>query len=303
MDRLTQLQIFVRVADLGSFTRAAHTLAIRQSTVSKGVAQLEERLGARLLLRSPKGVRLTEDGEQFLVHCRRLLDGLQDAEAALRQEQELQGVLRVAAPAAFGRLQLTHRLAAFMRRHPQLRLELTLGDDWSAHSQAGIDVAIRLGPQQDSSLVARRIGATRRVLVAAPTYFEAHEEPRHPHDLLKHDCVVFRPRFAAMSWAFTQPSVTVPVRGRFESDNAEACLQAAVEGLGVALLPSWMCDAPLLSGRLVRTLEGSLAQLLPVYAVMPSGRLLPRRTRALVSFLAEEFRIDPTLTAYGAHFS
>lgn len=301
MDRLDQIALLLQVARLGSFTRAAAAIGTRQSTVSKAVAAVEARLGVALFARTPRGVVLTEDGARYLERAQAALSALDDAERAVQPTDELQGGLRVGAPAAFGRRHLAARLARFASRHPALRIELVLSDHAGDLAREGLDMAIRLGALADSRLVGRRIGATRRVLVAAPGYVESHPAVRTLADLDEHDLVVFRPRAMAVPWSFETAAgpVEVPVRGRFESDDAEACLEAAVQGLGLALLPSWLCDRALAEARLAAVPVDERIALLPIHALLPGDRAATRRARETVGFLAEEFRVDPGLTAYG----
>lgn len=298
MDRLAQLEAFVLVADHGSFTRAARSLGVGQSTVSKGISALEARLGATLFARGAQGIQLTQEGLLLLEKARGALDGVAEAERALRTEDPLTGPLRISAPAAFGRLQLAARLARWAARHPRLRVELTLSDHVRDLAPEGLDLAIRLGEQPDSSLRARRIGASRRVLVAHVDYASSRGLPAQPSELQHHELIVFRPRFTAVPWILGGQSQAA-LRGRFESDNAEACLEAVQAGLGLSLLPSWLCERGLRERSLVEALPEAKPSFLPIYALVPGGRTTPERVEATIRHLKGEMRLDPALSDYG----
>jgi DNA-binding transcriptional LysR family regulator len=299
MDLLLHFRSFVRVAELGGFSAAARALNTSQPAVSRQVADLEARLGARLLHRSSTGVALTEDGLAFLDQARAALEA---AEAALgtlgARRGEVAGRVRLGAGTAFGRLHVVPRLAALLERHPGLSVELRLGDVAADLVGDGLDATIRIGEITDPALVARRIGMTRRVVVAAPAYLERAGTPARPEELAGHECLLFTGLATGAAWPFTGPEgpVLVPVAGRFRADSSEAVRAAVLAGMGLYLAPIWLFAEELRDGRVVQLLPDWTPTLLPIQAVFPTRRQVPPRVRAVVDHLAAEFRLDPALS-------
>jgi DNA-binding transcriptional LysR family regulator len=299
MDLLLHMRSFVRVAELGGFSAAARALGASQPAVSRQVADLEAQLGARLLHRSASGVALTEEGAAFLDSAREALAAADAAMAGLGARRgEVAGRVRLGCPVAFGRLMVVPRLAALLARHPGLRIDMVLADAASDLVQDGLDATIRIGVVTDPDLVVRRIGLTRRVVVASPEYLARRGRPERPEDLARHDCLMFTGLATCATWPFEGPQgpLVVPVTGRFRANSSEAIREAALAGLGVSLAPLWLFGPELREGRVVSLLEGWTPTALPIQLVFPTRRQVPVRVRAVVDHLAAEFRLDPALT-------
>lgn len=302
MDRLSAMQVFIRAADAGSFSAAARQLGVGQPAISKTVAQLEELLGARLIVRTTRKIALTEDGRRFLEAARHAVDA---ADAAARSVSARgaapSGVLRIAASVAFARLQIVPRLAAFLARYPEVEIDFVLSDRFVDLVEEGIDIAIRIGELKDPGLVARRIGEMSRITVARPDYWDRRGRPAHPADLAHHDCVVFTGLATGDLWPFEGPegTIEVKVRGRVRASTSDAMREAVLEGLGVGVTPYWMWRDEVQSGALERVLIDFEPTRRPIQAVFPERRLVSAKVRAFVDFLAEEFRLDSRLSDYG----
>ena len=302
MDLLAAFRVYVRVAEARSFSAVARELGTTQPAVSRQVAALEEHLGARLLQRTTRSLALTEDGRDFLNHARRVLDGVDEAEAAVgRRHSVTGGLIRIAAPTTFGRLYIAPRMNRLLERYPELSVDLRMSDALADLVADGIDLAIRATNVEDSTLVARKIGSTRRVTVASQRCIEATRLPEHPFDLAGLPCVIFTGRANPAEWLFDGPNeqVTVSVEGRFRSDNSEALREGVLAGLGFAILPTWLVGQDITRGLLRPVLTGWEPPRSAISAVYPSRRNLAPRTRAVIDFLVEEFRIDPIVSDYG----
>lgn len=243
MDRLAAMEAFVRVVETGSFSAAARQLHIGQPAVSKTVAQLEERLGVRLLFRSSRGLTPTEAGQNFYERAKRAIEEMEEAEVAARGAgASLSGELRVSATVTFARLHVVPRLAAFLAEHPALSMQVDLDDRDIDLIQSGIDVALRMGSLVDSALTARKIGQSPRRVVGTPAYFQKHGEPKMPSDLTAHEAIVYNVRGGGTVWTFkkgdTETSVTVD--GRLRLTAAEGVREAVFSGLGLAVASEWM---------------------------------------------------------------
>jgi len=290
MDRLVAMEAFVRVVETGSFSAAARQLHIGQPAVSKTVAQLEERLGVRLLIRSTRGLTPTEAGQKFYERAKRAIDEADEAEAAARGvSASLSGELRISAAVTFARLHIVPKLAAFLSQHPALTLCVILDDEYIDLIQAGVDVALRMGSLQDSALTARKIGQSPRRVIGAPAYFEKHGEPKVPADLAAHEAIVHDVRAVGTEWTFRKGSTetSVTVNGRVHITAAEGVREAVFAGLGLAVASEWMF-APELERGLVRAVLQDWT-LLPteLWAILPTGRRPSAKARAFVAFIEE----------------
>ena len=308
MDRLRLIETFVRVADSGSFSAVAREERTTQSAISKQVKALEQQVGAALLVRSTRSHSLTEAGQLFYERCLQVLDTLEEARIEVhRAEHEISGVLRVAAPVAFGRLHIVPRLAAFYARHPRMKIQLQLDDGFVDLVAAGIDLAFRVGELKDSRLVARRIGTARRAFLAAPAYLARHGEPRHPDELMAHNCLIYSGVVSLDEWGYLdadgQPH-TVHVDGNFESNSSEAIRQAVCEGLGISYSPVWTFGDDMRAGRVQAILTGFRAHPLPLNVVYQPARRPSLKVKAFADFFAEAFGQDadiaPMIDAEGA---
>ena len=302
MDLLAAFRTYVRVAESGSFSAVARETGATQPAISRQVAALEEHLGARLIQRTTRSLALTEDGRDLLGHALRVLDAVDEAEAAVgRRHDAPSGLIRLAAPASFGRLYVAPRMPRLLARYPDLLVELRMSDSVADLVADGIDLAIRGGTITDASLVARRIGSSARQVLGSAEYFRRHGEPAQPSDLSGHSCVVFLNNPSPFEWSFngTEGEVTVPVTGRFRTDSSEAVREAVTGGVGLALVPAWQFADDLATGRVRPVLQGFQAQAVAIHAVYPSRRNLAPRTRAVIDFLLDEFRLDPAISSYG----
>lgn len=289
-DRLTGMEIFVRVATAGSFSAAARALGLSQSGVTKHVAALEDRLGARLLHRTTRRLTLTEAGRHYLEACERILAEIDEAEAAAGAEAaEPRGTLRLNVPVSFGVLQVAPALADFGRAHPSLTVELGLNDRPVDLIEEGWDLALRIGHLRDSRLVARALAPCRMRVCAAPSYLAARGRPRRPEDLASHNCLGYT-LASSDGWRFEGGTVTVA--GSLRASNGDALVAAAAAGLGVIYQPTFLVGEALRRGSLV-ALDLGIIPSLPIHAVMPSRRRPPAKVRALVEFVAARFADPP----------
>jgi DNA-binding transcriptional LysR family regulator len=289
MDKLRALRTFVAIADAGSLTAAARRLGSSLPAVVRLLGALEAELGARLFHRTTRRIALTEAGRGYLERCRALLSLLAAAEAELRAEQtEPQGKLRVTAPVFFGARHVASGITAFLQRHPQVSIELQLLDRVVNLVEEGIDVAIRIGDLQDSSLIARPVSSMRRLTVAAPSYLARRGTPEHPRELRAHNCICFvRPSTSA--WAFRDGGkpLSVPVQGNLRVNHVAAAADACAAGLGVGNFFTYQVAGELASGALRVVLAPFEVPALPIHVVYPEASLLPARTRAFVEFIRE----------------
>jgi DNA-binding transcriptional LysR family regulator len=293
MDKLTGMAVFARVIDAGSFTAAAAQLGMSKSAVSKAIAALEDRLGARLLNRTTRRLALTEVGRAFYERCARIVAEAEEAELAVTHLQLTpRGTLRVNAPVSFGALHLGPALAGFLVRYPELKVEIELTDRFVDLLEEGYDVAVRIATLPDSSLIARRITANEAVVCASPAYWQRHGRPSVPQDLADHACVTYAYNPNPHEWPFLDADgrpVTVRVDGPLHTNNGDAALHAALAGLAVVRLPRFICAPDLAAGRLEAVLNDALPPPNGIYAIYPHSRHLSAKVRAFVDFLLEHF--------------
>jgi DNA-binding transcriptional LysR family regulator len=297
MEKLDTMAVFARVVEAESFSGAARALGLSKSAVSKQVSGLEDRLGLRLLNRTTRRLSLTEAGATFYQGCQRVVAEAEAAEQAVTHLASApRGRLRVNAPMSFGVRHISPALPEFLRCYPELAVDLTLNDRIVDLVEEGFDVGVRIAPLVDSSLVARRLAPSRSVLAAAPAYLEARGVPRDVDELEEHACLIYSYQVIVEGWRLTGPEGArrLKVSGPLRVNSGDAILAAALGGLGVALLPGFICGEDLRAGRLVRILPGWEA--LPenaVSAVFPAARHLSPKVRAFVDFLAERFGGTP----------
>ena len=292
MDRLAAMEAFVRVVDAGSFSGAAKQLRVGQPAVSKTVAQLEGRLGVRLLLRSTHGLTPTEAGRNFYERAKRSIEEAEEAEVAARgAAAALTGRLRISAAVTFARLQIVPRLPSFFAENPALEVDLVLEDRSVDSIAAGIDVALWIGPFGYSSVIGRKIATCRRVVVGAPAYFDVMGAPRNPTDLLGHQAVIYDQPQGGQSWTFRQGSaeVSVTVNGRLRMSAAEGVREAVFAGLGVSIGGSeWMFTPELKSGAVKVVLADWSLPPAELWAVFPTGRQASAKARAFAVFMERQ---------------
>ncbi|AKU11199.1 transcriptional regulator, LysR family [Azoarcus sp. CIB] len=299
MDRMRLMETFVRVVETGNFSAVAREAHTTQSAVSKQVQALEKLVGAPLLVRSSRSHSLTEAGQLYYERCRQVLDTLEEAHLEVhRVEHEISGVLRVAAPVAFGRLHIVPRLAAFYARHPKIKLHLQLDDGFVDLVAAGIDVAFRVGELKDSRLIARRIGSAHRATLASPAYLERHGEPQRLDELPRHNCLVYTGLTAINEWSYLDADDrlhTVRVDGNFQSNSSEAIRQAVCEGLGISYSPIWVFGDDLRAGRVKPILTRYRAPPLPLNVVFQPARRPSLKVNSFVNYFSEAFSRDPDI--------
>lgn len=291
MDLIDQLRAFVATAQTGSFTAAAEQMGVSNRLTSKYVAELETRLGVRLLQRTTRKVGLTPSGEDLLARAPALLD---DLDALIGEVSEgskgFGGVIRLSASVTFGEIWVTGMLERFARLHPGLSFDLRLDDRHVDLATEGIDLAFRMGRTETRSLKLRKLGIFRSVLVASPDYLARRGAPATPEDLAAHDCILDLNRRNPRRWSFGPDERTVPVRGRFQVNSARAAVELAAQGQGLAYAPRFAARSALAAGLVVPVLPDLPGETSPLSAVWLEGRVLPRKIRALIDFAAGDIR-------------
>ncbi|HXH01735.1 MAG TPA: LysR substrate-binding domain-containing protein [Candidatus Competibacteraceae bacterium] len=290
---LEDMLLFAEIVEQGSLTAVAQSRDSSRSLVSKRLKGLEQHLGVRLLNRTTRTLSLTEPGELLYRHSRRLRELMESAEAQISSlGQTPRGRLKLTVPVSLGERSLARLLADFLGRYPEIQVDLNLDERFVDLVEAGYDLAIRIGQLEDSSLIARRLGRTRLLVCAAPEYLQRHGVPRQPGDLARHNCLTYRhPLERSDMWTFQveDDTVAVKVSSNLRSDNGSALLQAALAGLGLVYLPTFIVGPELRAGRLVAVLEPYCRQSMGIYAVYPSGSRLPAKTQVFLDYLASHF--------------
>ncbi len=289
MDSLQAMKLFIRVVDLGSFSKAAADIGMGQPSATKLVARLEKQLGSRLLYRSTHGVSPTEVGQLYYEKCKLIAHHVEEAEsvAALMQSQ-LQGSLRISTTMDFGRRVLAPLVLRFLKLNPKVQIEILFDDHIVNMVEQGIDVAIRMGRLADSTLGARYMGRNPWSVVASPDYLAQRDQPRTPADLTSHDALICSTIQSDSRWHFNGPTgeeVTVHVKGPLRSNNKSALMTAACEGLGIAALPTYVVHEAVLSGALVTLLGDWPLPTQEIHAVYPSPRMIPAKVSGFTEWL------------------
>lgn len=291
MDRIETMQAFVTVADHKGFAPAARKLGLSASAVTRMVAALEERVGARLLQRTTRSVMLTDAGERFLERARRILADVEEAEGAAQAERtQPTGRLVVSAPLGFGRRHVTPLMSTYLKRYPDVAGDLRLSDRMVNLVEEGIDIAVRIGHLPDSSLVARAVGDMRRMVVASPDYLAVHGEPHHPSEIAAHRTVHFGALSAAPDWRFVEDGreIRVACAPRFTTNSADAAIFHAEQGGGLTRVLAYQAAEGLASGRLKAVLTDFEIAPLPIHLVYPTSRLLSAKVRAFVDLVLHD---------------
>lgn len=275
--------IFTRVVDCHSFTQAAQLLGMQKSTVSRRIALLEERLGVRLLNRTTRKLRLTEIGQAYYERCRQIMLDFAEAEQAVMQQQQVpSGLLRITAPIEFGQLLLGKVVGAFMRLHPQISVEAELGSRTVDPVEEGVDIVIRVGQPQDSTLIARKLFETSRHLYASPQYLAEHGRPACVGELAGHRAILL-PQDSPRYWPLLGQNL--PCQRVLFSNNVTFAREAAIAGAGIAALPRMLGEAAVLAGELVELLPEARLPVGEIYAVYPSRRFQALKVKAFLEFL------------------
>jgi DNA-binding transcriptional LysR family regulator len=293
MDRLTEIELFVRTAELGSVSKAAEKLAIPVSTASRYLIALETRLGARLVERSTRRVYLTEVGQAYAERCKRLLAELREAESMVSATaQDPQGVLRITATVSFCISHIAPLLPEYSRRFPEVRVDVEVGNRYSNLLDSDIDLAVRTREYEaDSNITIRRLAETRRVLAASPGYLSQHGLPREPNDLLKHRLLLYSYANRPDELHFSRDGTTtvLPVSGAMKSNEGQVVRVAALQGLGILIQPKYVIYEDIVSGRLVPVLEAWSLPRLTINLAYPSRKFVPAKVRTFIDFMVEHF--------------
>jgi DNA-binding transcriptional LysR family regulator len=293
MDRLAVMETFIRVVETGSFSAAARHLNIGQPAVSKCVAQLEDRLGVRLLMRSTRRLTPTEAGQGFYERARRALEAADQADVAARGAgADLAGRLRVSAAVTFASLHVVPRLPAFLAAHPDLSIDLVLDDRQIDLIEEGVDMALRIGTLRDSSLTARKLAMSRRLVLGAPAYFERAGIPATPAELIGHTAVLYTRNRSSETSSFQQGGAEVPIRisGRLSISASEGVRAAVLGGMGFTIASEWMFAPELASGAVRPVLTEWTLPTSDLWAVFPTGRMASAKARAFAAFVETELR-------------
>jgi DNA-binding transcriptional LysR family regulator len=290
MDRLDAMQAFVAVADLQGFAPAARKLGLSPSGVTRLIAALEDRLGARLLQRTTRKVALTDVGTRYLERVRRILADVEEAESSAEGERTRpSGRLVVSAPIGFGRLHVSPLMSLYLARYPEVAAELRLTDRMVNLVEDGVDLAVRIGHLPDSTLVARHVGEMRRIVVASRAYLEQRGEPQTPEAIANHDTIQFGAATVAPEWRFVEDGreVRVMCTPRFTTNSADAAIQYAGQGGGLTRVLAYQAAEAIKAGRLRIVLEKFEPPALPIHAVYPTSRLLSAKVRAFIDLVIE----------------
>ena len=298
MNRFNSMEVLVAVIETGSFSAAARRLDLGQPAVSKIVAQLEAHLGIRLFLRTTRGLAPTEAADAYYIHALQALAASESAEQAARDlGGGLAGRLRISAPTTFSRLHVIPALGPFLHRYPLLEIDVVLDDRPIDLLQEGIDVALRIGPQADSSMTARHLLKGPRQVLATPGYFARHGMPQHPDELAAHNCMVYAQGSGAGKTVFMhdgQP-LEIDLQGRLRTNAAEGVRAAVLAELGLAVVSTWMFAPELASGQVVRALQSWSLPAVDLWAVFPAGRLPSLKARRFIDYLGEQLQGNPVL--------
>ncbi|KRR24688.1 LysR family transcriptional regulator [Bradyrhizobium lablabi] len=290
MDRLDAMQAFVAVADLRGFAPAARKLGLSPSAVTRLIAALEERLGARLLQRTTRQVTLTDAGSRYLERARRILADIEEAEGAVAGERTRpEGQLVISAPVGFGRLHVSAIVTAYLKRFPDVSVDLRLSDRMVNLVEDGVDLAIRIGHLPDSTLVARHVGEMRRIVVASPGYLRASGEPRRPGDIPAHDTIQFGAMTAALDWRFVEDGREVRIAStpRFATNSSDAAIQYAEQAGGLTRVLAYQAAESLRARRLKIVLASFEQPAMPIHIVYPTSRLLSAKVRTFIDLVTE----------------
>lgn len=290
MDRLDAMRLFIRVAELGSFSAVAHQLGAARSVVTRQIAALESHLGTKLLARSTRRLSLTSAGTAYLEKCREILNLVEIAETGLAEERQTpRGSIRLSLPLVYSLRHLAPLLLEFSRLYAEVELDMDFSDRRTNLIQEGIDLAVRITPHLEPGDITRRLGSARMVVLASTDYLATHGEPQHPAELIDHQCLGYTAGPSSQRWSFLVDGrlESFAIRPRLLANNGDVLLKAAVAGLGIAQQPTFIADELLQSGELREILKDYPLPELGIYAVLPGNRHIPHRLRVLMDFLVE----------------
>jgi DNA-binding transcriptional LysR family regulator len=293
MDTLQAMKTFTAVVDAGSFVGAMDGTALSKAAVSRHIAELEQKLGVRLLQRTTRRLSMTAEGATYYQRCKDVLQAVADAESeASSGTREAQGRLRISAPQTFGALHLAPLWGRFAAQNPQVSLDIVLSDRLTDLVEEGYDLAVRIARLPDSTLVSRKLAQTQMVLCASPAYLAQRGTPVHPSELARHDVVAYAYWSSGDLWTFQGPDgeVSVRTRSRIQANNGDTCRAAALAHQGVILQPDFLVHDDLRRGDLVELMPAFRSVALTIHAVVPTRKQLPPKVRRLIDFLVEAFR-------------
>lgn len=286
---MQSMEVFRRVAEAGSFSAVARETTMSQSSVSKHIAALEERLGTKLLNRSTRQLNLTEAGTEYYHYCVRILNDFQEAEASVGKGKILPtGTIRLSSTTPFGRIFVLPYLNDFLQKYPDINIDYIMEDRYIDLVKEGIDLAIRVGPLEDSSLIARKIGSSERVVVASPQYLLKHGFPKQPADLKSHNCLLYSQLKAPREWFFNSlhhGDELVRVDGRFRASSNEALVDAALNGIGIASMCEWHVRDYIKRGKLTVVLKKYQLTPYDIHVVYPERKFVPQKIQRLIEHL------------------
>lgn len=289
MDRLSAMHVFVRVAELGSFSAVAQQLGVARSVVTRQVAALEQHLGSKLMERSTRRLTLTSAGAAYLEKCRVILNLVELAETGIAEQRlAARGPIRVSLPLSYGLARMMPLLLEFAREHPEVSLDMDYTDRRVNLIEEGVNLAIRITGRLGPNEVARRMGTVRMRTVAAPDYLARFGCPRHPSELAQHECLGYSIGGTPAAWTYLVDGAwaAFPVDARISANNGEALTEVAAQGLGITIQPDFIIEPVLAAGRVVTLLDDFPMPELGIYAMLPSNRQVPHRVRVLIDFLA-----------------
>lgn len=289
---LSDMMLFLAVVEKKSFTSAAKQFNITKSVVSKRITRLEKTLGVQLLYRSTRKLSLSEVGETLYQRCLKIKEDLYEAEQVIKATHaEPQGRLRISVPASFARLHLVPAIADFMKQYPKVDIEIVIGSAYEDLIEYGIDCAIKIGDLPDSSMVAKQLTVRKMRVCASPAYLEAHGVPQTPEELANHNCLTHKNSPTGNEWHFLKgrKDQRIQVRGNFSAGSSQVLEKAAVDGIGIVMLPGYMMTKDIQSGDLIRVLEEFCQDEIGIYAVFNQSKHIPPKLRAFIDFLFERF--------------
>lgn len=288
MDVLVSMSVFRRVAETGNFSAVAREMELSQPTVSKHIAALEKHLNVKLLNRSTRQLNLTDVGKRYYDSCVHIIDEMQETESTIRNQQSLPtGTLRINTPVTFGEISIVPHLWEFLTEYPELNIDLIMDDHYIDLVKEGVDMAIRVGPMNDSNLIARKIGNSPRVTVASQKYLDIYGEPDNLQDLKEHKCIVYTLLTTLNEWHFTGPQgkESIKVSGRFRVNNPRVIRQAVLEGQGIAVTPIWLVDDYIKTGQVKVILDKYIPTTLDIHAVYPEKRFVSAKVRFFIDYI------------------
>lgn len=291
MNRLDAMHIFVRIAELGSFTAVAEQMGLARSVVTRQIAALETHLGVKLMVRNTRRLSLTSAGSAYLEKCRVVLDLIEAAEASVMEERLTpRGNIRIGVPLSFGLKKLTPMLLEFSERYPDINLEMVFDDHQMNLIEEGMDLSIRIATQLAPGDIVRKLGSCRLFTVAAPAYLRKHGTPQHPAELIDHACLGYTLTANGLSWVFMVDGhpETFYIQSRIKANNGDALTEAAARGLGITRQPDFIIEDYMASGQVECILEAFNTNDLGIYAILSSNRYVPHRVRVLLDFLANQ---------------